>query len=98
MKVYINNEEVVCNRNLVIKNELSKPSSVILNNVYPIEWEQDKDYVSRFYMPKDYSHCFISNESNDTKTYELKQNIRNINNRLIVGDTTIKYRVNCIVT
>ena len=97
MKVYINNEEVLCNRNLVINNELSKPSSVILNNVYPKSWEEDKDYVSRFYMPKDYSHCFISNENNETKTHQLKQNVRQINNRLIVGDTTIKYRVNCIV-
>ena len=89
MKVYINNEEVVCNRNLVIDKSLSQPSSVILNNVYPISWEQDKDYVSRFYMPKDYSPVKIINESVSTKEYNLKHNIRVKDDRVI--STNIVY-------
>lgn len=76
MKVYINNEEVVCNRNLVIDKSLSQPSSVILNNVYPRSWEEDKDYVSRFYMPDDYSPVKIINENTETKTYDLINNVR----------------------
>lgn len=83
MKVYINNEEVVCNRTLQVKNELSKPSSVILNNVYPKTWETDRDYVSRFYMPKDYSPVRVENESVATKEYDLSNNIRTISNRAI---------------
>lgn len=60
MNIYINNEEVICSQKLTIKESLSNTSSVILNNVYPKSWENDKDYVSRFYMPKDYSHCVIT--------------------------------------
>ena len=83
MKVYINDEEVVCNRTLQVKNELSKPSSVILNNVYPKTWEQDRDYVSRFYMPKDYSPVRVENENTQTKSYDLSNNIRTISGRAI---------------
>lgn len=83
MKVYINNEEVVCNRTLQVRNELSKPSSVILNNVYPKTWETDRDYVSRFYMPKDYSPVRVENENTQTKEYDLSNNIRTISSRAI---------------
>lgn len=98
MKVYINNEEVLCNRNLVINQNISKPSSVILNNVYPKSWEEDKDYVSRFYMPKDYSPVKIINENESTKTYNLNNNIRTIKDRLIINSTSLVYRKNGIVT
>ena len=63
MKIYIDNEEVLCASNMTIKEELKNTNSVILNNVYPKSWEQDRDYVSRFYMPKDYSHCEIIEEN-----------------------------------
>ncbi len=86
MKVYINNEEVVCNRTLQVRNELSKPSSVILNNVYPKTWETDRDYVSRFYMPKDYSPVRVENENAQTKEYDLSNNIRTISSRAINYD------------
>ncbi len=62
MKITINNEEVLCNKDFTINEEMLNTSSVILNNVYPATWEQDKDYVSRFYYPKDYSKCKIFNE------------------------------------
>lgn len=63
MKIYIDNEEVLCNSKMTIKKSLANTGSVILNNVYPKEWEQDKDYVSKFYMPKDYSPVKIINEN-----------------------------------
>lgn len=63
MNIYINNEEVVCNSKMTIKESLSNTSSVILNNVYPKSWENDRDYTSRFYMPKDYSHCVITDDN-----------------------------------
>lgn len=59
MRVLINNEEVVCSNELVITEEMLTTSSTILNNCYPKSWENDKDYVSRFYYPKDYSKCLI---------------------------------------
>ena len=49
MKIYINNEEVLCEKNIVIEEEMLNTSSVILNNVFPKSWETNKDYVSNFY-------------------------------------------------
>lgn len=62
VKVFINNEEVLCDKNIVIEEEMLNTSSVILNNVFPKSWENDKDYVSRFYYPPDYSKCLIYEE------------------------------------
>lgn len=59
MQILINNEEVLCDKNFTITEEMLATSSVILNNVYPKAWEQTKDYVSNFYYPKDYSICKI---------------------------------------
>ena len=61
MRILINNEEVVCSNELVITEEMLTTSSTILNNCYPKSWEQDHDYVSKFYYPKDYSKCLIYN-------------------------------------
>ena len=63
LKMTIDNEEVLSNNDISIKEEILSPSSTILNNVYPKTWEQDKDYVSRFYYPKDYSKLNIQNFS-----------------------------------
>lgn len=94
MKIYIDNEEVICSQKMTIKEQLKNTNSVILNNIYPKSWEQDKDYVSRFYMPKDYSHCKIIDESIDTTTeYDLSNNINEISNRNIGGNTSIMYYV-----
>ena len=57
IKVLINNEEVVFNKEVKINEETLATSSVILDGVYPKSWENDRDYVSRFYFPKDYSRC-----------------------------------------
>ena len=62
MKITINNEEVLCDKDFTINEEMLNTSSTILNNVYPATWEQDKDYTSRFYYPKDYSKCKIFDE------------------------------------
>ena len=59
IKMFINEEEVVCNKDFSIDEEMLTTSSTILNNCYPKSWEENKDYVSRFYYPKDYSKCKI---------------------------------------
>lgn len=65
MKIYINNEEVLCDKNIVINEEMLNTSSVILNNVFPKSWETNKDYVSNFYYPPDYSKCLIYDDNNN---------------------------------
>lgn len=62
LKITINNEEVVSNKDFTIEEEMLNTSSVILNNVYPKSWETDKDYITRFYHPNDYSKCLIKDE------------------------------------
>lgn len=59
LRMFINNEEVVSDKVLEIKKEMLSTSSTILNNCYPKSWEDDKNYNSRFYFPKDYSLCTI---------------------------------------
>ena len=90
MKIYIDNEEVLCNSRLTIKKSLANTGSVILNNVYPKEWEQDKDYVSKFYMPKDHSPVKIINEnvedSNTSVRYQTFTGV-GINNNIITSMT-----------
>jgi hypothetical protein len=61
LKITINNEEVVCDKQLEIKEEMLSTSSCILNNCYPKSWENTKDYTSQYYYPKDYSKCLIYN-------------------------------------
>ena len=60
IKMFINDEEVVSNKELTIKEEMLTTPSTILNNCYPKAWENVKDYVSKFYYPKDYSRCIIA--------------------------------------
>lgn len=59
LKMLINNEEVVCNKEFTITEEILTTSSTILNNCYPKSWENDRNYTSKFYYPKDYSKCKI---------------------------------------
>jgi hypothetical protein len=59
IKILINEEEVVSDSTLSIKEEMLSTSSVILKNCYPKSWELDKDYTSRYYYPEDYSKCEI---------------------------------------
>lgn len=64
IKVLINNEEVVFSQELQISEETLATSSVILDSCYPASWEEDKDYTSRFYFPKDYSRCEFYDDDN----------------------------------
>lgn len=64
IKIYINNEEVVCNNKLEINEDMLSTSSTILNNCYPKSWEETKDYVNNFYYPEDYSQCRIYHDEN----------------------------------
>lgn len=61
IKILINDEEVVSSSNLQIKEEMLSTSSTILKNCYPKSWEESHDYVSNYYLPKDYSKCKIYN-------------------------------------
>jgi hypothetical protein len=64
IQIYINNEEVVSDKQINIKEEFLATSSTILNNVFPKSWLNDNDTVSRFYFPPDYSDCKILKEGN----------------------------------
>lgn len=61
MKILINNEEVLCDKNIKISEEMLNTSSTILNNVYPKSWETNHTYTN-YYYPKDYSQCLIWSE------------------------------------
>lgn len=52
--MYINDEEVICSNQFTIIEELTNTNTIVLNNCYPLSWEQSKDYT-QFYTPKDYS-------------------------------------------
>lgn len=62
IKILIDNEEVVSDSTLQIKEEMLSTSSTILKNCYPKAWEETKDYNSNYYFPKDYSKCKIIQE------------------------------------
>ena len=64
IKILINDEEVVSNKTIEIKEELLSTSSAILNNCYPKSWDDDRDYVSRLWFPKDFSNCKILKDDN----------------------------------
>ena len=78
LKILINNEEVVCDKQLEIKEEMLSTSSCILNNCYPKSWENTKDYTSQYYYPKDYSKCLIYNDE-DLLFSGVVKNTGNIN-------------------
>lgn len=64
MRILINNEEVVCNKELTITEEMLNTSSTILNNCYPLSWEETKDYT-QYYYPEDYSKCAIYDDEDN---------------------------------
>lgn len=78
MKIYIDGVEVLCDKNITITEEMLSTSSVILNNVFPKEWDTDKDYTSRFYFPKDYSKCKILDKNNNLLFCGVVKNTGNI--------------------
>lgn len=58
-KIFIDNEEVICDSSYKIEEELKNPSSVILDKVYPKRWKGTSKLLTDFYFPKDYSKCLI---------------------------------------
>ena len=54
IRMFVAGEEVVCSNQLTIVEELTNTNTLVLNNCYPLSWEQTKDYT-QFYTPKDYS-------------------------------------------
>ena len=76
IKVYINSEEVVCDKSFKIKEELLSTSSTILNNVMPKNWDINKTYQTLFYLPEDYSKCEIY----DDETLLFEGVVRNTGN------------------
>lgn len=80
IKILINNEEVVSDSNLQINEEMLSTSSTILKNCYPKSWEDDKDYVSRYYFPKDYAKCKIYNVDGEDETLIFCGVVKNTGN------------------
>lgn len=78
MRIFINNEEVVSDKDFTIEEEMLNTSSVILNNVYPKAWETTKDYTNNFYYPKDYSQCDIYDDNNNKIFSGIVKNTGNI--------------------
>ena len=64
IQMFIGNEEVVCQNQITITEEILTTSSTTLNNCYPKSWESDKNYTSRYYYPKDYSKFKILRDNN----------------------------------
>ena len=64
IQMFIGNEEVVCQNQITISEEILTTSSTTLNNCYPKSWENDKNYTSRYYYPKDYSKFKIIRDNN----------------------------------
>ena len=78
MKIYINNEEVLCDKNIVIEEEMLNTSSTILNNVYPKSWETAHDYTTNYYYPPDYSKCLIYDDNDNLIFCGVVENTGNI--------------------
>ena len=79
MKMYIDGTEVLCDKNITITEEILSTSSIILNNVFPKEWDTNKDYVNNFYFPKDYSKFTMYDEDNNLIFCGVVKNTGNIN-------------------
>lgn len=59
IQMFINGEEVVCDKTIEITEDMLATSSTILKNCYPLSWETNHDYVNNFYFPEDYAKCKI---------------------------------------
>ena len=80
IKILIDNEEVVSDSNLQIKEEMLSTSSTILKNCYPKSWEDTKDYTNNFYFPKDYSKCKIYEVDGEDETLIFCGCVKNTGN------------------
>ena len=78
MKILINNQEVLCNKDFKIEEDMLSTSSVILENVFPASWDLTKDYTSNFYYPPDYSKCLIYDDNENLIFCGVVKNTGNI--------------------
>lgn len=78
MKILINNQEVLCNKDFKIEEDMLSTSSVILENVFPASWDLTKDYTSNFYYPPDYSKCLIYDDDENLIFCGVVKNTGNI--------------------
>ena len=62
VQMFIGDEEVVCDKEFTITEEMLATSSTVLNNCYPKSWEANHDYVNNFYYPQDYSKFRLYND------------------------------------
>ena len=58
-KIFIANEEVVCESSFDIEEQLANPSSIILSKVFPKSWKGTNKLLTDYYFPQDYSRCEI---------------------------------------
>lgn len=79
MKVFINNEQVVCDKNIKIKEEILNTSSTILNKCYPLSWKGTDKLLTEYYYPKDYSKCLIYDDNNNMIFCGVVKRTGNIN-------------------
>lgn len=78
VKMYVGDEEVLCDKSFEISEELLNTSSLILNNVFPKKWDEEKKYT-QFWFPKDYSKF---------KLYDIPKELDDPNYKIIEGNTT----------
>src|SRR5574344_17784 len=79
MKIFINNEQIVCENNIKIKEEILNTSSTILNKCYPLSWKNTNNFATGYYYPKDYSKCIIYDDNNNIIFCGIVKRTGNIN-------------------
>ena len=78
IQIFIDNEEVVCDNQISINEQMLSTSSTILKNCYPASWETTKEYVQNFYFPVDYAKCKILKD-NELIFCGVAKNTGNVN-------------------
>lgn len=98
IEMYIANEQVVCDKTINIVEQLKNTNTTVLNNCYPLSWEQTKDYTSKFYMPKDYSlFKLIFNYNNSALMTEDEQELLTENEETLLVQNSRKTKFAGIV-
>lgn len=78
MKMFIGNDEVLCSKDFTITQEMLSTSSIILNNVFPKTWDEEKDYTTNFYFPRDYSKFKMLDDDDNLIFAGIVKNTGNI--------------------
>lgn len=79
IRMLLNNDDIVASNDFTIREPLLSTPSVILNNVMPKTWDDNKDYVTNFYYPLDYSKLIVGDgDSGEVYFSGLVKNTGNI--------------------